>query len=204
MRMFRISFASLLMILVAGAAWAGGACDHDKASATSASAAQCGADKASVKTASAGQGCTAAEKAACEAKKAMAGHVADCPFCGFVASLKENQGKVTMTTVEGNDGVTVIFASVSGENVEAAHAIASQAYLLMAGPSHCEVTKAKMANGSCDGCKMGLDAFAKAEITLEKNETGAKALVKTADKAQLEKLHAFFAGLKPVEAKTEG
>jgi hypothetical protein len=126
-------------------------------------------------------------------------------YCGFVATLKENEGKVTMITEDTDKGVRVVFAAVSKDNVKAAQAIADKAYVMMAGPNHCAVTKAKMAAGSCGDCKSGLDAFAETEVTIEKNDTGATTLVKIQKKEQLEKLHAFFAGLKPTaETKTQG
>jgi hypothetical protein len=214
-RMFRISLIAVLMIVVAGAAWA---CDHDKASAANASTSHCGA--ASVKTASAEHGgctaaqasgctaaqaatCTEAQKAACASKQAMAEHAEHCPYCGFVAALKANEGKVTMQTVDTPEGITVVFAAV-GENAAAAQEVANKAYAMMAGPSQCSYTRDAMAKSSCDGCKAGLAAFAKADVSMQESETGATALVKTKDKEQIKKLHAFFAEVRTSEAKTEG
>jgi hypothetical protein len=207
--MFRILSTVAFSLLIAGAAWAGGACDeHQKAASASTSAGHCGAEKASVKMASSGAGCTAAEKAACEAKMAAHGaNAADCPYCGFVDALKANHGKVTMTTVESEKGVMVVFAANSKDDVQAAQAVANKAYAMMAGTSsHCAVTKAKTASmaQNCDGCKNGLEAFANTEVDFKTTNQGATAKVKVSDKAQLEKLHAFFEGLKPADAKVEG
>jgi hypothetical protein len=228
--MLRLFFVAALTLTVAGAAWAGTACDKEKASTEKASvekasSSSCSAHQTSAATAgtaaepaSAGKTCTAAEKAACDAKKTctaaekaacdakkagMAAAHEDCPFCNFMTEYKASHEKVTLSTVDTEDGVTVVFAAVSKDDVVAAQTMATKAFAMMNMVPHCEVAKAEMAEKSCDGCKKGLEAFSNTKVTLENTESGAQALVKVEKKEQIEKLRSFFAGLGQ-EEKTQG
>ena len=211
MRMLRLFFVAALTLTVAGAAWAGTACDKEKASTEKASTTSCSAHQTSAATAgtaaepaSAGKTCTAAEKAACDAKKAgMAAAHEDCPFCNFMTEYKASHEKVTLSTVDTEDGVTVVFAAVSKDDVVAAQTMATKAFAMMSMVPHCEMAKAEMAEKACDGCKKGMDAFSNTQVTLENTESGAQALVKVEKKEQIEKLRSFFAGLGQ-EEKTQG
>ena len=145
----------------------------------------------------------ASSQAACSKSAEAKAAKDDCLYCDFMAELKANSDKVTVTTAEGKNGVTVVFAAVSKDDIEAARTVASKAYSMMATPANCSVSRTKMADKSCDGCKAGLDAFADASVDLEENDMGATAQVTAEDEAQVEKLHAFFKGLEPKE-ETKG
>jgi hypothetical protein len=176
-RTLRWSLVAALTLLVISAAWIGpvSACP--------------GAAKAS----------SSAQYACSKTAKATAAKEYDCVYCDFVTELKANSDKVTVVTTESKSGVIVVFAAVSEDDVEAAQAVASKAYSMMATPIHCSMSRAKMAEKSCDGCKAGLDAFAGAEISFEESEMGAKTTVTAENKEQIEKLQAFFKGLQPEE-----
>ena len=131
--------------------------------------------------------------------KAVAAAEADCEYCDFVAELKAAKDQVTISTVENKNGVTVVFAAATDEDVEAAQLVASKAYNLMSKPAHCSYSRAKLAEASCDGCKKGIGAFADATVTFEETENGAWAKVATKDEKAVETLQAFFSELQPEE-----
>ncbi len=219
MRSLRWLLGAGLVLAVAGAAWAGGtACQSgkacpDKASAkvTSACSAQqvaAGCCSKSAQAAPAGTsgscsasakaGCSASQQASCAAKGDMAG----CAYCGFRSELGASAGKVNFSATDTRDGVIVVFAAASQENVTAAQALAAKAYAMMNGPVGCEVTKAKMADKNCQGCKAGLDAFTNADVKMENTPEGARAVVVSTDRNNVAKLHAFFQNLQ-VSEKTD-
>lgn len=179
----------LVAVLIAGTAGAAYACDHAKASTQQASA---NSGKCATMQASSGN-CSAQAKAECS-KMASAEHK-DCVFCDFVTEVKANQGRVKVTTVDTDHGVTVVFAAVTDQDIEVAQAVADKAYTMMSAPAHCSYTRDKMASKSCDGCKKGLGAFADAEIAMEKTDHGAATTVTTKDDKQAQELHTFFASL---------
>jgi hypothetical protein len=117
-RTFRWILVPALTLLVAGAAYA---CDKDHAGAQ-ASAGSC------TKSASAGScmGNAAMANGGCSAhsmKTAMADAHSDCPFCNLATEIRAQKGKVTFSTVENKDGVVLVFAAVSKEDVVTAQAI---------------------------------------------------------------------------------
>ncbi len=183
MRMFRLLLASGLVLAMAGAAWAGGgACQAGKASTDKASTKNAGACASSA-------ACTPAQQAACAAHADMAG----CSYCGFKKELGASNGKVNFTAVDTRDGVIVTFAAADRQDVGIAQALAAKAYAMMSAPTtQCAVTKAKMAEKSCPGCKPGLEAFTNAEVKMENTEEGARAVVVSTDPNSVAKLHAFF------------
>jgi hypothetical protein len=200
---------ALMTFGVVGAAYA---CDHAKDA--SASKGSC-TKSAAVQTASA-HSCTAAEKAACEAKMAkmtpaekaasearcqkMAAAHADCEYCQMVAEWVKNQDKVTVTTVENENGVTLVFAAVNPQDVEAAQQVASKAYALFNAPAHCSFTRSEMAKEDCIHCKEAVGAFANASVTLKDTENGATAQVEAKDKEQVAKLRTFFENLEATKS----
>lgn len=109
---------------------------------------------------------------------------------------------MNFSAVDTRDGVIVVFAAASKADVSTAQALAAKAYAMMSGPAHCEVTKAKMAEKNCQGCKSGLDAFTNADVKMENTEEGARAVVVSTDKNNVAKLHAFFQNLQ-VSEKTD-
>ena len=198
MRTFRLALVSALTLLVAGAAYA---CDKDHAGAQ--------ASASCTKAASAGA-CTGkamASSGGCSAHSmktaAMADAHHDCPFCNLATEIRAQKGKVTFSTVENKDGVVLVFAAVSKEDVPAAQAIANKAYALMNAPAHCSYTMSQMAEKSCQDCKDGMDVISHAAITVENNKQGAKAMVKPAKADEMVKLQAFIQNLEK-EVKTEG
>jgi heterodisulfide reductase subunit A-like polyferredoxin len=129
--------------------------------------------------------------------------MAGCSFCGFRSDLGASAGHVNFSTIDTRDGVIVVFAAASKEDVTAAQALAAKAYAMMSGgAAQCEVTKAKMADKNCVGCKAGLDAFTNADVKMENTEEGARAVVVSTDKNSVAKLHAFFQNLQ-VSEKTD-
>ena len=148
---------------------------------------------------------------ACDAAKAKTTTAAvaeiDCDYCDLVTDLKANKGKFTVSTIDSKEGITVVFAAMSDETVEATQEMASRAYKLMSAPAHCSYTRAKLADASCDGCQKGIGAFAEASVSFENTENGAWARVETEDKKEMKKLQKFFAEFNTEEAeevKTEG
>ena len=206
MRTFRWILVPALTLLVAGAAYA---CDKDKASAQ-ASTGSC----SSMKAASASSGCCMGKGASaamastggCSAhsmKTAMAEAHQDCPFCNLATEIRNQKGKVTFSTVENKDGVVLVFAAVSNDDVVAAQAIANKAYALMNAPAHCTYTQAQMAEKSCQDCKDGMEVISHASISVENTKQGATALVKPAKPEEMAKLQGFIQNLEK-EGKTEG
>ena len=191
MRTFRLILVPALTLLVAGAAYA---CDKDHAGVKAASASSC----SSVKAASADGGCSSHAM-----KTAMADAHQDCPFCNLATEIRAQKGKVTFSTVENKDGVVLVFAAVSKDDVVAAQAIANKTYALMNAPAHCTYTQAQMADKSCQGCKEGMVVISHAAITVENTKQGAKALLKPAKAEEMVKLQAFIQNLEK-EVKTEG
>lgn len=197
---------ALMTFGVVGAAYA---CDHAK----DASAANTSCTKsAAVQTASAHGSCTAAQKAECQAKMAkmtpaekaacearcqskMAAVHADCEYCQMVAEWAKSQDKVKITTIENENGVTLVFAAVSPKDVEAAQQVASKAYALFNAPAHCSYTRSEMAKEDCVHCKEAVGAFANASVTLKDTDNGATAQVEAKDKEQIAKLRTFFQNL---------
>jgi len=165
--MLRLILVAVLSLTVVGAAFA---CD-------------------AVKSASAYSGCSS------KAKVQTAQADLDCKYCDLMVAFNKNSEKVTFSTVENKDGVTLVFAATGEENVALAQQLASDAYGLMAGPAHCAYTRSAMAKKSCGDCSEGVNAFAGTKVTLEDTDEGAWAQVSTKDKKQIEKLHAFFANL---------
>lgn len=207
MRTFRWILVPALTLLVAGAAYA---CDKDHAATQKASANASVSSCGSAKTASAGAACCAGKTAAaqastgacsahssaeCQAKKMAMAANTDCPFCNMVAQLRAQKGKVTFTTVEGKDGVTMVFAAVSKDDVPQAQAMANATYSMINAPAHCSYAAAAMAEKECQDCKKSAEAFSNAAITLENTTTGAQTLVKPANKEQIAKLQAFLQSL---------
>jgi len=152
------------------------------------------------KCAAAGKTCTPAQAAACAAKAEMAA-ASDCSYCGFMTDLNTKADQVKFSTKETKSGVVVMFTAVHKQDVAAAKAMAVKAYDMMSKPAACAVTKAKMAEASCAGCKTGLDAFANSTVTMEETKDGSKALVSTDDEKTVEKLHTFFRALQGHGAK---
>lgn len=150
-----------------------------------------------VKTASASSG------SSCASKAKLATAEIDCDYCDLVADLKSNKDNFTVSTIDSKNGVTIVFAAMNDDAVEATQAVASKAYGLMSAPAHCDYTRAKMADASCDGCKEGIGAFADASVSFENTEHGAWARVETKDKESLKQLQAFFAEYTAEEAETE-
>ena len=177
MRIALCILVAAFTLTVAGAAWA---CDAVK-TASASSAYDCGAKKA----------------------KFAAAEI-DCDYCDLVADFKANKGKFTVSTVDSKDGITVVFAAMSDETVEATQEMASRAYKLMSAPAHCSYTRAKLADASCDGCQKGIGAFAGASVSFENTENGAWARVVTKDEEEMKKLQAFFADFTTEEVETEG
>jgi hypothetical protein len=200
-RTFRLILVPVLTLLVAGAAYA---CDKEKAGAQASTS-------TSVKAASASTGSCSSMKAAsanggCSShatKTAMANADHDCPFCNLATEIRAQKGKVTFSTVENKDGVVLVFAAVSKDDVVAAQAIANKTYALMNAPAHCSYSQAQMAEKSCQDCKEGMDVISHAAITVENTKQGAKALVKPAKAEEMAKLEAFIQNLEK-EVKTEG
>lgn len=205
-RAVRLLLVPALTLVVAAAAWAGPACDSEKASTEQASATQA-ADKAgcaSAKMASADKaGCASkmasADKAGCASKAAAQAH-ADCVYCDFTNELKASKESVTVTTVPTEHGVRLVFAGTNADGVVAAQAVASKAYSMVNAPAHCKVSQAKMADASCDGCKAGLSAFADAEITIENTDTGAETVITVENDDQVEQVVQFFAAFQTTES----
>ncbi len=168
--MARWILVAVFSMSIVGAAWA---CDAAKNASASTNAA-CGYKAAKVETAQAQN---------------------DCKYCDLMVSFNKNSEKVTVSTVENKDGVTLVFAATGDENVALAQQLASDAYGLMAGPAHCAYTRSAMAKKSCGDCAKGVNAFAGTEVTLEDTDEGAWAKVSAKDEKQIEKLHAFFANL---------
>lgn len=214
MRAFRWMLAAGLIIAVAGVAWAGGSNCQSSAKAC--------ADKASVKNAAActpqqmASGCCSKSAGASAANASAAGcpsaatctsasaqckdmaKASDCSYCGFRKELGASTGKVNFSAIDTRDGVIVVFAAASKQDVATAQALAAKAYAMMNAPAHCEVTKAKMASSDCTGCK-DLDAFTKADVKVENTDEGARAVVVSADQNSVAKLHAFFHNLQATE-----
>jgi hypothetical protein len=189
-RTFRWILVPALTLLVAGAAYA---CDKDHAGAQ-ASAGSC------TKSASAGScmGNAAMANGGCSAhsmKTAMADAHSDCPFCNLATEIRAQKGKVTFSTVENKDGVVLVFAAVSKEDVVTAQAIANKAYALMNAPAHCTYTQAQMTEKSCQDCKEGMEVITHASISVENTKKGAKAMVKPAKAEEMAKLEAFIQNL---------
>lgn len=196
---------SVVALAVIGLVGVSSACDKANASSASAEKVSGCASKATAQNADASGGCASkamAEKAGagCSSKMAKA-H--DCGHCDLVAELKANQGKVTLSTVTSENGVTLVFAAVTKDDVPAAKEVASHAFSLMNAPAHCAYTRAQMAEKSCGDCKSAFKAFADASVTLEENESGAEAIVVTKDEKQVEELQAFVASLYVPEDKGE-
>ena len=145
---------------------------------------------------------------ACPAAKAAAAKMAtaeiDCDYCDLVTDLKANKGSFTVSTIDSKDGITIVFAAMSDETVEATQAMASRAYNLMSAPARCSYTRAKLADASCGGCQKGIGAFADASVSFENTDNGAWARVVTKDKQQMKKLQALFAEFTTAEVETEG
>jgi len=194
-RTTRFILFAALTLMIAGAAWAGPACDAEK----NASAEKASTEGTPVELTSSGSGCSAAAKAACEAKMAMAAKDG-CEYCGLVTELKANRETVIMTAQETENGITLVFAAANAKSVEAAQMVANKTYTLISKPAHCSYTASQMADASCGDCKKGIDAFAGADISLENTETGALASVTTKDKDQLAKVQEFVRHLS-AEAK---
>lgn len=185
----------LVAVMTVGAAGAAYACDQAKASTQQASVTSgCSAKTAANSPAQAAANCSAEAKAQCSKMAAAAGNH-DCAFCDFVSEVKANAGRVKVTTVDTDHGVTVVFAAMTAGDVEVAQAVADKAYTMMSAPAHCSYTRNKMASESCDGCKKGLGAFADAEVAMEKTDSGAATTVTTKDEKQAQELHTFFASL---------
>jgi len=200
-RALRLLLAPALILVVAAAAWAGPACDSEKASTEQAST-QPAADKAccakSASAAMAGTCAKSASKASAGTCVKSADH-ADCVYCDFVTELKASKETVTVTTVETEHGVRLVFAAVSEDGVEDAQVVATKAYSMMNAPAHCDVSRAKMASESCGSCKAGLSAFANAEVTMEKTDNGAEAVISVESDEQAEQVKAFFASFQNAE-----
>jgi hypothetical protein len=176
------------LTLVAATAWAGPACDSDKASTDQASTQTAtvapAASGCAVKTASAGH---------CGAASAQNADHADCVYCAFTDELKAANASVTVSTVPTEHGVRLVFVGVTADDVPTAQAVASKAYAMMNAPAHCDMSRAKMAEGSCAGCKAGLAAFANADVSLENTDNGAEAVISVKDDKQVNEVVAFFA-----------
>lgn len=185
----------LVLALTAGVTGAAYACDSAKASTEQASATS---GKCATLKAASGKDCSQMAKAdgkLCNSAKMAANADHDCVFCSFVSEIKANAGRVKVSTLDTEHGVTVVFAAMTDKDVEIAQAVADKAYTMMNAPAHCSYTRTKMADKSCDGCKEGLGAFADAEVAMEKTDTGASTTVTIQDDKQIEKLHTFFASL---------
>jgi hypothetical protein len=195
-RSTRLILLAALTLMIAGAAWAGPACDAEK----NASAQNVSSEGVPVELTSSGSGCSAAAKAACAAKMAQAAKDG-CEYCGLITELKANRQSVIMTTRETEDGITLVFAAANDKAIETAQRVASKTYTLISKPAHCNYTASKMADASCDGCKAGIDAFAGADISLQNTEDGAFAQVTTKDKDQLAKVQEF---VKHLNAEAKG
>lgn len=208
-RWFVVSVVSLAVIGLAGVS---SACDSaKKAEAKTASVegkAGC-ASKATAVNADAKVGCASKASAefagaGCSSKKASKmANAHDCGACDLMAELKANQGKVKVSTVSSENGVTLVFAAVTQDDVPVAKEVASHAYSLMNAPAKCAYTRAQMAEKSCDGCKSGFAAFADAKVTFEENESGAEAIVETKDEKKVEELQTFIASLYVADEKGE-
>ena len=212
-RTLYLALVAAATLAVAGIAFAGSNCTKTAANAGSACCAKTATAQADAKAgdcaaacAAAGKTCTPAQAAACEGQTktaASAGsactagqaQMADCSYCAFMGDLHANAGKVKFSAEETEHGMVIVFAAVSQDDVPTAQAVAAKAYDMMSKPAACAVTRAKMADSSCDGCKKGLDAFAKATVTMEETKDGSKAMVSTEDDATVEQLHAFFRNL---------
>jgi len=202
-RALRLLLVPALTLVVAAAAWAGPACDSEKASTEQVST-QPAADKAcGAKSASAANAGTCAKSASAstcvKSAKSADQASADCVYCDFVIELKASKETVTVTTVETENGVCLVFASVTEDGVETAQVVATKAYSMMNSPAHCDVSRAKMADASCGGCKAGLSAFANAEVTMEKTDSGAETMILVKDEKQAEQVKAFFAAFQNTE-----
>jgi hypothetical protein len=208
-RTLRWILVPALTLLVAGAAYA---CDKDHAATQKASAnasvsssscssttaasagAGCCAGKTAAVQASAG-GCSAHSAAECQGHKMAMAANADCPWCNLVTQLRAQKGKVTFTTVEGKDGVTLVFAAVSKDNVTQAQEMANATYSMINAPAHCAYAASAMAEKECQDCKKSMEALSNATVSLENTTNGAQTLVKPANKEQIAKLQAFLQSL---------
>jgi hypothetical protein len=168
--MLRWILVAVLSLTVVGAAWA---CDSAK-NASASTKSSCGSKATKTETVQAQD---------------------DCKYCDLMVALHKNSEKVTFSATEDKDGMTLVFAANSEEDVVLAQQLASDAYGLMAGPAHCDYTRSAMAKKSCGDCTDGVNAFAGTEVTLEDTDEGAWAKVSAKDKKQVEKLHTFFANL---------
>lgn len=193
-RALRLLLVPALMLVVAAAAWAGPACDSEKAST----------DQATVAPASSGcaaKAATSAQAGVCAGKSA---DHADCVYCAFTDQLKASKESVTVTTVPTEHGVRLVFAGVTSDDVETAQTVAAKAYAMMNAPAHCSMSRAKMASESCEGCKAGLAAFANANVTLEDTDTGAEAVISVKDDKQVDEVVAFFAHFQTAGESNKG
>ena len=204
-RTLRLALVAVAAVAVAGVAFAGPNCNKS-ATAGSSCGAKATAVKAEAKSADCATACaaaaktgTAAEKAACAEKMAKAGcgeaAMADCSYRDLIHEIHANAGKVKLSAEETENGVVVVFAAVSKDNVDQAHAVAAKAYDLMRKPAACAATKAEMASNSCDGCKKGLDALAKSTVTMEETADGNKAMVSAEDEQTVAEIQNFFRNL---------
>ena len=201
---------SVVALAVVGLVGVSSACDKAKAEAKTASvekAAGCSSEATAV-NADAKVGCASKANAAfagagCSSKAAKMAQAHDCGNCDLVAELKANQDKVTLSTVKSENGVTLVFAAVTKDDVAVAKEVATHAYTLMNAPAKCAATRAQMAEKSCDGCKSGFSAFADAKVTFEENESGAETVVETKDEKKVEELQTFIASLYVADEKGE-
>lgn len=193
----------LVAVLTVGVTGAAYACDHAKAATQQASTASgsCSSMKAaSGKCTMSASTCTAHSMAQCSSvaqcsKTMAAANQHDCALCNFASEVKANATKVKVTTVDTDHGMTVVFAALSPNDVAAAQAVADKAYSMMSAPAQCAYAREKMASGSCPDCKHCVGAFADAEVSMEKTDTGASATVTAKDKKELAEIHTFFASL---------
>jgi len=205
-RALRLLLVPALMLVVTAAAWAGPACDSEKASTDQATVAPassgCAAKAATTAQAGVCAGKTASASAG-ECAGKSAGN-ADCVYCAFTDQLKASKGSVTVTTVPTEHGVRLVFAGVTTDDVQAAQVVAAKAYAMMNAPAHCSMSRAKMASESCEGCKAGLSAFANASVTLEDTDSGAEAVVSVKDDKQVDEVVAFFAHFQTAGESNKG
>jgi hypothetical protein len=207
-RALRLLLVPALTLVVAAAAWAGPACDSQKASTEEASVAPA-ASGCAAKTASAqaDPSCVKSASASaghCGAKTSQASQHADCVYCTFVDELKASKESVTVTTVPTEHGVRLVFAGATADDVKAAQTVASKAFTMVNAPAHCDMSRAKMASECCAGCKTGLAAFANAKISIENTDNGAEALISVQDDKQVDEVVAFFATFQTTEESPKG
>ena len=207
LRWFLVAAVSLSMIGAAGLAMA---CDDAKASNASAEAkatnASADAGKASCSSKAEKANASFAGGQGCSAKTVKAQADADCNIHAFVQELNTCSEKVNVSLTELENGISIVFASANGENVEAAQALATKTFELMNAPAHCSMSREAMASKCCGGCAEALQSFAGAVVTVENTETGAVTTISTEAEGGAEKLQAFFRSLQeePVKVESEG